>query len=228
MIPMADSITPANLPGTYPAYLGYVDGRWPTAPAVRAAHPSARLVTLTVKGAMPSSLAADGCDCEAGDLTVAAAIEWTAMKCATWPSVRPVIYANISTMVDVLAGLPSRSIPRARVRLLSAHYGVGEHICGPATCKYPGVTTAMDGTQWTDTAPGLHGSQIDLSTLNDDFFGTVATMDAIPLNICGSYTDGNGTLYVIGTDAQGVLHESKRTASGVWTAPYAIAGKVGA
>ena len=29
---MADSITPGNLPGGYDAYLGYVDGDWPTAP----------------------------------------------------------------------------------------------------------------------------------------------------------------------------------------------------
>lgn len=223
MIPMADSITPANLPPTYPAYLGYTDGRWPTAPAVRAAHPSAHLVTLTVFGGTST---ADGCDCETGDLTVQQAVAWASARLSggAW---RPVIYANISTMVDVLAYLPTARAARSQVRLLSAHYDVGEHICGPATCKYPGITTAMDGTQWTDTAPGLNGSAIDLSILNDDFFG-VSNVTGIPLDILGGYTDNAGNLYVFGTDADGVLHESKRTAMGVWSAPYQIAGKVGA
>ena len=42
----------------------------------------------------------------------------------------------------------------------------GKHICGPSSCGYP----AADGTQWTDSAPGLHGSWIDESLLLPSFF----------------------------------------------------------
>ena len=217
---MADSIVPENLPGTYPAYLAYADGDWPTAPKVRAMFPSARLLTMTVLGGQE---VADGCDCEAGDLTPAQAAAWVRQRLAAgaW---RPVVYESASTMADVLAELARLGIARAQVRLLSAHYGQGEHICGPGACQYP----AADGTQWSSTAAGLGGSLIDMSILLDDFFGTVDTMDAIPLDILGSYTNNNGDLFVIGVDADGVLHESKRTGPGKWTAPYQVAGKVGA
>jgi hypothetical protein len=218
MIPMADSITPANLPGTYPAYLGYTDGRWPTAPAVRAAHPSARLVTLTVLGGQ-----ADGCDCESGDLVPLTAAHWLdqRIQAGQW---RPVLYASRDTVPTVLGALPL-DVQRAQIRILSAHYGQGQHICSPAAC---GATFTADGTQWTDTAPGLLGSAIDLSILNDNFFGVVSNVTGIPLDILGMYTDSAGDLFAVGTDADGVLHESKRTAMGVWSAPYQIAGKVGA
>lgn len=231
MIPMADSITPANLPGTYLAYLAYTDGRWPTANAVRKAHPSAHLVTLTVTG---RTLNADGIDCEPGNVNALKAAAWVVAKRASGEP-RPVVYADLASagysMTEVVAALARMGVTRGQVRLLTAHYD-GEHICAPVRgCKDADgnlIAFTADGTQWTDTAPGLHGSKIDMSILLDDFFGTVATMDAIPLNILGSYTDNAGTLYVIGTDAQGVLHESKRTAPGVWTQPYAIAGKTGA
>jgi peptidoglycan hydrolase-like protein with peptidoglycan-binding domain len=173
MITMADSIIPENLPPSCGAYMAYVDGHWPTADRVREMFPDAHVLTLTVAGAMPSSLAADGCDCETGDLTPAQAAEWAAMKLATWPSsLPPVVYASASAMAGVLDELAGRKIPRARVRLLSAHYGEGNHVCGPDTCKATPV--AMDGTQWSDTTPGVGGTLIDLSTLEDDFFGAPA------------------------------------------------------
>jgi len=70
---------------------------------------------------------------------------------------------------DVLAGLKAQGIGRSQVRLLSAHYGIGEHVCAPAVpgCGYP----AADGTQWTDSFPGNGGASIDMSLLADDFFG---------------------------------------------------------
>lgn len=220
-IPMADSITPGNLPPC-PDYLVYVDGEWQTAGAVHAEYPSARLLTMTVKG---GSAVADGCDCEAGDLTPAQAAAWAKgrLEAGAW---RPVQYESASAMKDVLAANAAAGISRGQVRLLSAHYGIGEHICGPDVphCGYP----AADGTQWTSTYTGLHGSKIDMSILLDDFFGTVETVTGIPLDILGMYTNNAGDLFAVGTDADGVLHESKRTAMGVWSAPYQIAGKVGA
>ena len=70
-------------------------------------------------------------------------------------------------MDALVTALGGAGISRAEVRLWSAHYGQGKHICGPGTCGYP----AADGTQWTDTAPGRNGSEIDESLLKDGFFG---------------------------------------------------------
>jgi hypothetical protein len=169
---MPDSITPGNLPAGYPAYLSYVDGNWPTAAAVRAGHPSAQDVRLTVRG---GTTAADGCDIENGDLTPQSGAAWAAWYIASWPSRRPVLYASRDTMPDVLAALPARKVTRAQVRILTAHYGAGEHICGPSTCK---ASFQADGTQWTDEFDGVGGTKIDMSVLADDFFGTPAPPSA--------------------------------------------------
>jgi peptidoglycan hydrolase-like protein with peptidoglycan-binding domain len=111
---MADSIHPQNLPAGYDAYLGYVDGQWPTAAALKAIFPG-----------------------------------------------KP------------LSGL---GIARSEVRLVSAHYDAGEHICGPSTCKL--ISVAMDGTQWTDKANGVGGTQIDASVLQDEFLVAPPTVPA--------------------------------------------------
>jgi len=167
---MPDSIYPANLPAGYPAYLGYVDGRWATCPVIKADHPAARHVCLTVTG---NTLAADGIDVEPGNPSAWNGAQWAMRKLAHAPDSRPVIYASVQGtpgygMHDVLRELTSLSIPRAKVRLLSAHYEAGEHICGPATCNL--ISEDMDGTQYTDQAPGSNGTLIDMSVVLDSFF----------------------------------------------------------
>lgn len=219
-IPMADSITPGNLPPC-PAYLGYADGEWPTAARLRELFPHAQLVTLTVLG---GTAVADGCDREPGDLSPATASAWLHGRIQAGQQ-RPILYASRDAVPDVLSECALLGVSRDKIRILSAHYGQGPHICSPAAC---GATFSADGTQWTSTFTGLNNSKIDMSALNDDFFGAVINVTDIPLNICGSYTDGAGDLFVIGTDAAGVLHESKRTAIGTWSNPYPIAGKTGA
>ena len=45
--------------------------------------------------------------------------------------------------------------------------------------------------------------------------------------LVGTYTDKNGTLYVVGVNAStGTLQETARKSFGVWSAPYDIGGKV--
>jgi len=164
-IAMPDAIVPATLPGGYPAYLGYLDGFWPTYTELASMFPSAHQVILTVRG---GSAAATGCDVESGDLTPSGGVEWAdgQLRAGAW---RPVIYASADTMTtSIIPGLERVKIPLASVRLLSAHYGLGEHICGPATCG--AIPVAVDGTQWTDGFPGVGGALIDMSALNDDFF----------------------------------------------------------
>jgi hypothetical protein len=162
---MADSITAANLPSGYDAYLGYRDGRWPDFAAEVAKFPGAHVLDMAVTAADDAT----GLDVEKFDATVAQAPGWTWRQRGRglW---RPVLYASASNMGALWAALEHAGIARSSVRLLSAHYTYEPHICGPATCAFPGVP-ACDGSQWTDRAPGLHGSLIDESLLVAGFFG---------------------------------------------------------
>lgn len=176
IIAMPDSITAANLPAGYPAYLAYVDGRWPTASAVRAAHPGAEILTLTVLGGGEK---ADGCDRENGDLTAASAAEWLhlAIIAGQW---RPVLYASRDNVPAVLDELSNVHVAREQIRILSAHYGAGQHICSPSAC---GAKFTADGTQWTDAFPGVGGAAIDMSVLADDFFGATAPQPTVEVDV---------------------------------------------
>lgn len=66
------------------------------------------------------------------------------------------------SILPVLAGA---NIHRSSARLWSAHYGLGEHICGPHSCG--ALSIDADGTQWTSSALGL---VLDQSLLLDNFF----------------------------------------------------------
>ena len=221
MISMPDSVNVNALPAGYPAYLGYVDGEYPTADLLMERYPGKWYEMLTVTG---GTMTANGVDCEPGNVDAAGAAYWVARKLAADSSSRPIIYASVIGepgygMGNVLSELAARGISRGQVRLHTAHYGT-EHICGPATCRL--ISTPADGTQWQTR------TSYNMSVLNDDYFGTVSSVTDIPLNLVGMYTDGSGALYAVGTNHAGVLCESKRTAFGVWSAPYQIAGKTGA
>jgi len=151
---MLDSITPGNLPPGADAYAGYVDGRFANLTAIRARFPGARILEIAVFASSDAECA----DCEPGDMMPSQVAAWVKRQQARGVH-RPVVYASISQMPVVRAALGSAGITRDQVRLWSAHYGAGKHIC-----------TGMDGTQWTDAAPGTGGSRIDESLLNDDFF----------------------------------------------------------
>jgi Putative peptidoglycan binding domain len=177
---MPDSVTVADLPPGYPAYLGYLDGRYDTAAELAKAFPKAELVLLTVTGQSIGAHGArvlQGTDAEPSDLTAVQALQWVLNAIAIGE--RPVVYASVQGaagygMGDVIRLLPSFGLERDEVRLLSAHYGFGPHICGPApSCGL--ISVPMDGTQWTTMAKGLNGSDIDMSMLADDFFAPAQT-----------------------------------------------------
>jgi peptidoglycan hydrolase-like protein with peptidoglycan-binding domain len=207
---MPDSINVNNLPAGYPAYLGYGDGNWPTAKALEAMFPDAEHVILTVAGgpAAHGVRVAPGTDVEPMDLTAAQGAAW-----ASGHAGRPVIYASVQGepgygMHEVLAELRALGIPRTAVRLLSAHYGDGPHICGPDSCKLIG--TEMDGTQWTD-AYGVKISDdeivnVDMSMLADDFFGAAPQ------------TETERLVTELGTVRQGMTGAAVRTVQGLCNA----------
>ena len=76
---------------------------------------------------------------------------------------------------EFLPVLTSAGIARASVRLWTAHYEVGEHICGPEACG--ALSINADGTQWTPNAV-VNGVALDLdqSLLLENFFTTDPTV----------------------------------------------------
>ena len=163
---MADSVTPANLPlKGYDAYAGYTSGLFPTFPVLREMLAGLGVHLLSI--AIDAAHDADCLDVENGDATNAQAPGWV-MRQQKRGEQRPVVYTSASNAAALIETLRSHGIARSQVRLWSAHYGHGKHICGPGHCQYP----QADGTQWTDSAPGNGGSKIDESLLAAGFFGT--------------------------------------------------------
>lgn len=201
---MYDAINVSNIPATAQYAAGYVGGNWPTYANGSLAKqcPKAALLSIAVN----SSENAECLDVENGDATVADVAAWVKKQIAAGTS-KPVIYASISTMKSVIAALAANNISRQTVRLWSAHYAQGNHICGPSSCGQ--VNQDMDGTQWTDAA---NGKVLDQSALVDNFFSakTVTTTAAepaitMPPSISSGYTDaGKSVSYA--TRIQAILN----------------------
>lgn len=176
-IAMPDSIRPLDLPPGYPAYLAYVDGeRSKDYGMVMAMFPGAHILSLTVLG---GSAVADGCDREPGDLSPQGAAEWLLGRIRAGAQ-RPVLYDSRDDVPGTLAQLAVLGVQRQQIRILSAHYGQGLHICSPSAC---GAFFTADGTQWTDAYPGAGGASIDMSALADDFFGATAPVVEVDVQL---------------------------------------------
>lgn len=157
---MQDGVTVANLSPGYDAYVGYVDGYYVTYPAVQERFPGAHILTLTTGLGI-----ADGVDVEPGNIAwnngCAAVPGWIKSRIAAGVH-RPVIYISSSYGQMIIDKLASAGIARNEFRLFTAHW-IGNHLCGP-TCG----NAVADATQWA-CVDNLY----DVSTLADDFFGTV-------------------------------------------------------
>ena len=163
---MYDTAFNGQFPPGAAAYAAYVDGgigNQPNYDWVVSAFPHARHLSI----ALFPDRDADALDVETGAAQAPDIPAWYARQRARGIT-RPVIYASAYTMqasvVPVVRALPGA---RSSVRLWSAHYGNGEHVCGPSSCRQ--VPVDMDGTQWT---PVAMGRVLDQSLLADDFFGT--------------------------------------------------------
>lgn len=164
-IRMADSAESAALAGlSVEAYAAYVDGGMgdqPNAAKVAAAHPGARHLSI----ALSASHDADCLDVEPHAASPADVVGWLTRQRGRGVT-RPCLYASVSTMRDSI--LPVGRALGLSVRLWTAHYGEGEHICGPHSCGE--LSIDADATQWTD-AYRAPGGVVDMSLLADDFFG---------------------------------------------------------
>jgi hypothetical protein len=165
-ITMYDTIYNNQFPSGAQAYAAYVDGGLgdqPNYAYIVSTFPKAEHLAI----ALFSSDNADALDVEAGAATPGEIPAWCTRQRQRGIQ-RPCIYANASTMQgSVLPVLSQSNISRASVRLWSAHYGLGEHICGPSSCG--AMSVEADGTQWTSSALGL---VLDQSELQSNFFTT--------------------------------------------------------
>lgn len=173
---MPDSVNVADLPPGYPAYLGYTDGMFGTAAELERRFPAARLVLLTVNG---STMAAHGArvlggdDSEPGNLTAVSAAGWALTQLQAGRKEPMVMYASVQGspgygMRDLVRELSAAGVTRDKVKLLTAHYGKGPHVCGPGSCGL--LPYDADGTQYTNQFRTPAGAVVDMSVLRDDFF----------------------------------------------------------
>jgi len=165
---MFDTAENDQYPASAAAYAGYVDGGigdQPNYAHIVSAYPGAHHLSI----ALSAGNDADVLDVENGAASPADIPGWHARQVARG-IVRPVIYASVSAMNDaILPVLKLAGIGAPHRRLWTAHYGAGEHICGPKSCG--ALSGDADGTQWT---PNAMGRNLDQSLLDPDFFGTPA------------------------------------------------------
>jgi hypothetical protein len=152
---MFDTVTVASVPSfantAADAVAGYIDGRYADMGALSAAFPKAHHLSIAVR----SSDVADCLDIETGDATPAEAAFWVRMAQAhhVW---RPCLYADRSTMPQVIANLKAHGIARSAVRLWVADWTFTPH-----------VPAGYDACQWTDRALGRN---LDESLCLETFF----------------------------------------------------------
>jgi hypothetical protein len=180
---MFDDVTVDLLPGGFEYYAGYTDGIFANLAALRARFPSAHILTIAVK----SADIAECLDVEPGDATNADAAGWYKMVLGHGVT-KPCLYTMASNADALVDAMTKAGIGRSAFRLWTAHYGQGEHLCGPTTCRE--TQFAADATQFTQNA---EGKVLDESTCLDTFFSAV-----VPVN------NGHPTLTVGDKDSGSV------------------------
>jgi hypothetical protein len=167
---MYDTVSNDQFPSGGQAYAAYVDGSigdQPNYAYIVNTFPKAHHLSI----ALFASNNADTLDVEAGAAAPGDVPGWYTRQKQRGIQ-RPCVYASASTMTDsILPVLNQAKIGRSQVRLWSAHYGVGEHICGPSSCGL--MPIEADGTQWTSNALGR---DLDQSLLLENFFTTDSTV----------------------------------------------------
>ena len=196
---MYDTIYNNQFPAGAQAYAAYVDGAigdQPNYAYIVNTFPKAEHLSITLS----SSVNADALDVEAGAATPDEIPAWCTRQRSRGIQ-RPCVYANASTMQgSVLPVLSANKIARSSVRLWTAHYGLGQHICGPSSCG--ALSTGADGTQWTSSALGL---VLDESELLATFFTTDPTVTAEAELESGQLNTGKNAITAIAV-APGTAH----------------------
>lgn len=145
------------------AFAAYVDGIYANLGKVRAKFPGAHILSIAVR----ASDLADCLDIESGDAVNSDAPGWFKRVLASGVS-KPCLYTSASNADALVNEMAKANIPRNAYRLWTAHYGQGEHLCGPTTCHACDATA--DATQFTSHA---NNESLDESVCLADFFTMV-------------------------------------------------------
>ena len=184
---MYDTIYNDQFPANAAAYAAYVDGGigdQPNYAFIVSKFPKAQHLSITLFGN-----SADALDVESGAAAPSQVPSWCAAQRKRGIQ-RPCVYGSASTMNDdILPVLSQAGIARSTVRLWTAHYDVGQHICGPDSCR--ALSVNADGTQWTPNAV-VNGATLvlDQSFLLENFFTTDPTVTTEAELQSGSLNNG--------------------------------------
>lgn len=189
---MYDSVEVGTIPASADAVALYIDGHYANFKAGVEHCPHANHLSIAVFADHDAACL----DVEPLDATPAQAAGWVRRQLDRGQP-HPVIYSSRDNMQAVLTDLARAGIGRDQVRLWSAHYGMGPHICSPRTC---GASFTADGTQWTDSALGRN---LDESLLADHFF---PPRPARPVRAPHKKVIGAGATAAIGTGLIAAAH----------------------
>ena len=202
-ITMFDTIYNDQFPPGAAAYAAYVDGGigdQPNYAFIVSSFPQAQHLSISLFGN-----SADAIDVESGAAVPSQVPAWVAAQRKRGIQ-RPVVYASASNMnSEILPVLSQAGIALSTVRLWTAHYEVGQHICGPNSCG--ALSVNADGTQWTPNAV-VDGSTLvlDQSLLLENFFTTDPTVITEAELQSGQLNNGKNALTVIAV-APGTAHQ---------------------
>ena len=156
----------AGLP--FDAVAAYVNGRYDNYQAAKAAFPGKPVLGIDVLGEGVG--AGEAGDFESGDMSPEEAGTWAKKRISAGVH-RPVLYFAASNWETVMGSLQRAGLSRGDVRVWTAHYGHGRHLCSPA-CGF-GIKGEADATQWSDPnylPPPYAGRHLDISLTTPDFF----------------------------------------------------------
>lgn len=164
MVTAYDSVDVTTVPADVQFLMGYNSGAWPTYEPLKQRFPKARVLSIAVQ----ADIDGDILDAEPGDATPDQVAGWVERQLARGAR-RPVVYTSVSQVQEVVDLLGNAGIARSEVRLWTAHYSEGNHLCGPqcnALTRF-GFKDIADATQWTDAALGRN---LDESTCEPEFW----------------------------------------------------------
>jgi hypothetical protein len=216
---MYDTILNDQFPPGADAYAAYVDGNLGNQPNyafIVASFPKAQHLSV----ALSASNNADALDVEPGGSTASEFPAWYTVQRRRGIQ-RPCVYASASTMnTEILPVLSGAGIARGTVRLWTAHYDVGEHICGPDSCG--ALSINADGTQWTPNAV-VNGVALvlDQSLLVENFFTTDPTVTTEAELQSGQLNNGKNAHTVIAVPPGSSHHIAFGVDNGVDNQPTA-------
>lgn len=163
------SVEAAHITAKTKAIAGYVNGDFANWPAIVAKYSKAGKFLLSIDVQGNPSIGAQCLDVEKGDAEISQAPGWCKTTRANGVAAKdlryfPKLYVQESNAQALVSAMSAAGIVRDTWMLWTAHYGKGEHICGPKTCGCP---VQADATQWSST---FDGASLDASLCYGYFF----------------------------------------------------------